>query len=64
MEKLLLVYHLGSAMCWQLRVAKNAEEALMQCFKAEKFEAGIDPQHNCRVEEVEIPGYEITVRRV
>lgn len=63
MEKLKLysVYHIGSGPCWQLRVAKNTEEALMQCFGTGDHAKIKDSQSSCRVEEINIPGYKIVV---
>lgn len=60
--KLYLVYHMGGGPCWQLRVAKNTEEALFQCFGTRDHSKMADTQNSCRVEEIEVPGYDIVVR--
>lgn len=53
---------MGGGPCWQLRVAKNAEDALFQCFGGKEHAKISDTQQSCRVEEVKVPGYDIVVR--
>lgn len=60
--KLFLVFHMGGGPCWQMRVAKSAEDALFQCFGGKEHAKMSDPQYSCRVEEVKVLGYEIVVR--
>ncbi|MEK7850818.1 MAG: hypothetical protein AAB275_02940 [Deltaproteobacteria bacterium] len=61
--KLFLVFHTGGGPCWQMRVAKSAEDALFQCFGTGDHAKNADLQKSCRVEEVKVPGYEIVVRQ-
>lgn len=60
--KLFSVYHMGGGPCWQLRVAKSTEDALIQCFGTREHAKIKQTQRSCRVEEVTVPGYEIVVR--
>lgn len=60
--KLFLLYHMGGGPCWQLKVAKSAEDALFQCFGSGDHAKVTDTQQSCRVEEVTVPGYDIVVR--
>ena len=63
--KLFLVYYLGDSPCWNLRVAHSPEEAMMQCFDHSKRKRPSDSmEKSCRVEEVKIEGYKITVEKI
>ena len=62
--KLYLVYHLGASPCWNLRIAKSKEAALMQCFDQETDHKPVNSKdHNCRVEEVSFEGYRIKIEK-
>lgn len=63
--KLFMVYYLGDSPCWNLRVAHSPEEAMMQCFDRSRRTKPHDAmQKSCRVEEVQIDGYKISVEKV
>jgi len=60
-----MVYYLGDSPCWNLRVARSPEEAIMQCFDKSKRKKPRDAmEKSCRVEEVKIEGYKISVEKV
>jgi hypothetical protein len=63
--KLYMVYYLGAGPCWNLRVAHSPEEALMACFdhsgKPRPHDAA---ECSCRVEEVQLNGYRISVEKI
>lgn len=61
--KLFLVFHMGGGPCWQMRVAKSTEDALLQCFGSTDHSVISNAQKSCRVEEVKVPGYDIVVRK-
>jgi len=63
--KLYMVYYLGANPCWNLRVARTEEEALMQCFE----HSGKPRPHDaascsCRAEQVHFEGYRITIEKI
>jgi hypothetical protein len=63
--KLYMVYYMGEVPCWNLRVARSAEEALTQCFNTPGRKLPKDSlEKNCRAVEVEIKGYKITIEPV
>ena len=50
--------------CWRLLVAENSEKAVLKCFKEGKHPQNINVQRStCKVEEVKIKGYKITVTK-
>lgn len=55
---------MGGGPCWQLRVAKSSEDAIIQCFGTREHAKIKQTQRSCRVEEVTVPGYEIVVRKL
>ncbi len=61
--KLFIVTFRGPGPCFKLQVAKNAEEAFLQCFDRHAAREGHD-RASCRVEEVSVEGYDIVVRPV
>ena len=62
--KLYMVYYLGEAPCWNLRVARSEEEAITQCFnKSKKPKPPGAHESSCRVEEVRIKGYKINIEK-
>ena len=62
--KLYMVYFLGNRPCFNVRVANSPEEALTQCFAhSEKPLPEDAAEKNCRVEEVMVPGYHISVQK-
>ncbi len=61
--KLYLVYHLGSSPCWNLRIAKSKEAALMQCFDTDTDKPTNAKDHSCRVEEVTFEGYRVKIEK-
>jgi len=63
--KLYMVYYLGANPCWNLRVARSAEEALMNCFEhSGKPKPEDAAECSCRVEEVTLAGYRITIDKI
>ena len=63
--KLFIVYYLGDSPCWNLRVAYSPEEAMMQCFDRSGRKKPHDAmEKSCRVEEVKIKGYRISVEKI
>ena len=62
--KLYMVYYLGDSPCWNLRVARSEEEAIMQCFNGSKKPKPPGAhEKSCRVEEVRIEGYKIRIEK-
>lgn len=62
--KLFMVYYLGDSPCWNLRVARSPEEAIMQCFDRSKRKRPDNAdKYSCRVEEVKIEGYRISIEK-
>lgn len=66
--KLYKVYNSNEPLRWRLVAADDSAEAFRVCLQREccisKAEEGIDLQEsNCRIEEVLLPGYKITVTR-
>lgn len=62
--KLFLVYHLGENPCWNLRIARSREEALMQCFDHTLPNNPSAREASCRVEEVTFEGYKLTIEKI
>ncbi|MGQ9560510.1 MAG: hypothetical protein ACUVTG_05445 [Candidatus Oleimicrobiaceae bacterium] len=63
--KLYMVYYLGDSPCWNLRVARSEEEAIMQCFNtSKKPKPPGAAECSCRAEEVRIAGYKIKVEKI
>lgn len=63
--KLYKVYHLGAQSCWDLRIAKSAEEALTQCFEHNANQRPATATvSSCRVEEVKVPGFRIIIEKI
>jgi hypothetical protein len=63
--KLYKIYHLGANPCWDLKVARSAEEALTQCFEHRRFprpDSAIDS--SCRAEEVMVQGFKIKIEKI
>ncbi len=62
--KLYMVYYLGANPCWNLRVARTPEEALMNCFEHSGKPRPVDAAEcSCRVEEVRLDGYHISIEK-
>jgi len=63
--KLFMVYYLGDSPCWNLRVARSPEEAIMQCFDRSKRTRPLNAdKYSCRVEEVKVEGYRISIEEI
>jgi hypothetical protein len=63
--KLYKVYYLGDSSCWNLRVARSPEEALLKCFdRTDRNKPADAHEKSCRVEEVLIDGYRIKIEQV
>ncbi len=61
--KLFVVSHMGGLPCFRLIVAKNKEEAFLDCFNREKNE-NVSSRSSCLIEEVRIEGYEIVIKKI
>jgi len=62
--KLYTVYYLGDSPCWNLRIARSEEEAIMQCFnRSDRPKPPDAHEKSCRVEEVKISGYKIHIEK-
>ena len=59
--KLFVVTFKGPEPCFRVQVAKNAQEAFLQCFNKHSVREGHD-KASCKVEEVAVEGYDILVR--
>lgn len=59
--KLYMVSHLGKIPCWGLVVARDPAEAFLKCTKASNL-LQRESRENCKVEEVQIEGYEIIIK--
>ncbi len=63
--KLYMVYYLGGNPCWNLRVARSPEEALMHCFEHSGKPRPKDAAEcSCRAEEVTLAGYRISIEKI
>jgi len=59
--RLYIVSHLGKNPCWGLVIAKSPAEAFLNCMKDTNL-LQRESRENCKVEEVQIEGYEIIVK--
>ncbi len=59
--KLFLVTFGGADPCFKLQVAKNAEEAFLQCFDRHRSRDGHE-KASCKVIEVSVEGYDIVIK--
>lgn len=59
--KLFVVTFVGPTPCFKLQVAKNAEEAFLECFNKHTAREGHD-KASCKVEEAIVEGYDIAVK--
>lgn len=63
--KLYMVYHLGGSACCNIRVATCPEEAMTQCLDhSGKPKPATGDKSNCKVEEVKIDGFKISVEKI
>ncbi len=63
--KLYMIYHLGGQPCCNVRVASSLEEAMTQCLNhSGKPKPNDAAQKNCKVEEVKVNGYKITIEKI
>lgn len=61
--KLFLVSHMEGVPCCRFVVAATEEEAFLDCFSKKKNK-NVSSRSSCKVEEVKIEGYEISVRKL
>lgn len=61
--KLFLVSHMEGEPCCRFVVAESEEEAFIQCF-SKGTSKNMSSRSSCKVEEVKIKGYEISVRKL
>jgi hypothetical protein len=63
--KLFMVYHLGEHPCCNVRVANSLEEAMTQCLNhSGKPKPNDAAMRSCKVEEVKVNGYKITIEKI
>ena len=63
--KLYMVFHLGDESCYNVRVAESPEEAMTHCLNhSGKPKPNNAAQKSCKVEEIKVPGYKITVEKI
>ena len=63
--KLFMVYHLGEQPCCNVRVASSLEEAMTQCLNhSDKPKPSDAALRSCKVEEVKVEGFKITIEKI
>lgn len=61
--KLFCVSHMEGKPCSRFVAAQSEEEAFIHCYSNEG-DKNVSSRSSCKVEEVEIEGYEIIVRKI
>jgi hypothetical protein len=59
--KLYVVTDLSTSPCWFILPARNKEEAILKCIEEKNCPISKQRESNCKVEELQISGYEIKV---
>ena len=63
--KLYMVFHLGDEPCYNVRVASSPEEAMTFCLNhSVKPKPNDAAQKSCKVEEIKVQGYKITIEKI
>jgi len=61
--KLFIVSDIGATPCWVIIPAKNYEEAILKCIDEKNCPITKQRQSSCKVEEIRIEGYTISVTK-
>jgi hypothetical protein len=61
--RLYVVSDVSSSPCWFIIPARNSEEALLRCIEERNCPITKERQSNCKVQELRVDGYEISVTR-